>query len=121
VPAYKSKPARLVKGLHTPIVSEHEYWQAERLLKKKNPAISKRDEVYQKGVLNDYAGKKMTAGNSKGKSKSYWYYVSPTSRKHFSAIKIHNQFHELLETLSFLDQEQLLIPVAKTYPKQRRS
>jgi site-specific DNA recombinase len=107
VPAYKNKPQQIVKGRHLPIISEEDYWRAQAQLKRKNHAVTKRDEVYLKGVLNDEAGRKMTAGNSKGKSKTYWYYVSPSNRKHFPANKLHEQFQYLLEQLSLLDEEKI--------------
>lgn len=101
VPATKNKPAHLVKGLHDPIISEQDYWLVqERLHGGKKYAVQNRDDVPLRGVLHCGCGKKLTAGNSKGKSRYYWYYVCGTCKTNLSATKLHRQFDDLLDNLS---------------------
>lgn len=101
VPATKNKPAHLVKGLHDPIVSQEDYWLVQERLQGKTITLQNRDEVPLRGALNCGCGRKFTAGNSKGRAKYYWYYVCPTCKLSLSAAKLHEQFNELLDNLSF--------------------
>lgn len=98
-----------VKGLHTPIISEFDFWQAQNLLNKRNKkAHHPQETAFLKGVLKDQTGELMTAGNSKGRSGAYyWYYVSKVSRQHFAANKLHGQFYELLENLNISKEKAL--------------
>lgn len=101
VPESKNKPAHLVKGLHDPIISEQDYWLVQERLQGKAITIQNSEEVPLRGVLHCGCGKVMTAGNSKGKNKYYWYYVCKDCKQNLSANKLHRQFDELLENLSF--------------------
>jgi site-specific DNA recombinase len=106
VPASKHKPAHLVKGLHDPIVSEQDYWLVQEKLTGKTITVQNREEVPLRGVLHCGCSEKMTAGNSKGKSKYYWYYVCHKCKVNLSAKKLHRQFDELLDNMS-LDPKSL--------------
>jgi site-specific DNA recombinase len=101
VPATKNKPAHLVRGLHDAIISEQDYWLVQDRLMGKNINNQNREDVPLRGVLSCDCGRKFTAGNSKGKSKYYWYYVCHTCKQNLSANKLHRQFNEVLENLSF--------------------
>jgi site-specific DNA recombinase len=101
VPATKNKPAHLVKGLHDPIISEQDYWLVQERLKGKTNTVQNRKDVPLRGVLHCGCGRKLTAGNSKGKSRYYWYYVCNTCKQNLSATKLHRQFDDLLDNLSF--------------------
>lgn len=109
VPAAKNIPAKLVTGLHTPIISEQDYWLAQQRLHGKTITLQNRDEVPLRGVLQCWCGKKVTAGNSRSKSgRYYWYYLCPEHRKNMPATRLHTQFSEILDHLSF-DLETLRI------------
>lgn len=97
---------KLAEGLHAPIISEYDYWQAQELLSGRRKLTHQlNEEVFLRGVLKDYEGNVMTAGNSRGKlGKYYWYYVSRKNKINYSATKLHNQFYALLDALS-LDEE----------------
>lgn len=101
VPAYKKENEKYVKGLHDGIVPEHTWWQVQQLMNKSKPRTVVNDEVPLRSVLHCHCGQPLTAGNSKGKLKYYWYYKC---NKHpeisYSATKLHNQFDELLSNLS---------------------
>jgi site-specific DNA recombinase len=99
--AYKGKPARLVKGNHTAIVSETAYWLAQERLNGKKYARHAKETVPLRGVLKHHCGNLFTAGNSKGKKKYYWYYLCNCDRKSFSAEKLHAQFYEMLHHFSY--------------------
>lgn len=101
VPATKTKPSHLVKGIHVPVISEQDYWLAQERLSGKTNNTQNRDEVPLRGVLHCGCGRKLTAGNSKGKSRYYWYYVCNTCKQNLSANKLHRQFDDLLDNLSF--------------------
>ncbi len=99
--------AKLAQGLHTPIISEYDFYKAQQLLTgRKGITQQPREDVFLRGVIKDYAGNLMTAGNSRSRSgRYYWYYVSKTTRQNFSATKIHAQFLQLLDMLSFSHRE----------------
>jgi site-specific DNA recombinase len=105
VPAQKSKPAHLVKGIHDAIISEQDYWLVQDRLSGKTITVQNRDEVPLRGALSCGCGKKFTAGNSKGKAKYYWYYVCKDCRLNLSATRLHKQFDELLDNLSFAPED----------------
>lgn len=120
VPAYKGKPSRIVKAHHSPIVSEGMYWRAQELLGQ-GPKYLKhmKDEVYLRGVLHCHeCGRIMTAGNSKGKYRYYWYYLCVTEKENFSAIRLHEQFQEILGYFTFRGKALAYIK-AKTSEKIR--
>ena len=94
------KAGKLVKGLHAPIISEQEYWMASERINGKRNIAHKSEEVPLRGVLRCFCGKLVTAGKSKGKSKHYWYYWCTEHKNNLPARKIHEQFNELLSTLS---------------------
>lgn len=103
VPAHRNNPSQLVKGLHQAIVSEGEYWQAQTRLNQKAISQQSRDDVPLRGALKCHCGRIMTAGNSRSKSGNYyWYYVCSAHRQvNLSARKLHDQFNQILDLLSF--------------------
>jgi site-specific DNA recombinase len=101
VPAQKSKPAHLIKGIHDPIISEQDYWLVQDRLQGKGINLQNRDEVPLRGVLACGCGRKFTAGNSKGRTKYYWYYFCHGCRQNLSASRLHKIFNELLDNLKF--------------------
>ena len=101
VPASKTKPAHLVKGLHDAIISTQDYWLVQERLQGKTITVQNRDEVPLRGALSCGCGQRFTAGNSKGRTKYYWYYVCRQCSLNLSAAKLHDQFNELLDNLSF--------------------
>lgn len=111
VPAFKGQPEKMVNGLHDAIVSEFDYWAAADILSGNNHRFHGRDEVPLRGALYCHCGKKMTAAPSKSKTgRYYWYYFCEVHRKtNLSAIKLHESFYEILETISFTDDEIKLI------------
>lgn len=102
VPAYRDQPEKIVKAIHSPLVTETVYWQIQELLGGKRHSSQPKEEVPLRGVLRCSCGRKMTAAPSQGKSgKHYWYYFCESHRKkNLSAIKIHAQFYDLLDNLS---------------------
>lgn len=105
VPAYKGSAEKFIKGIHEPVVSEFDYWRAQDRLKNKSFTIQRKDDVPLRGVLKCKCGRLMTAGNSRGKTgKYYWYYLCPVHRENFSGTKIHDQFNELLDLLSYSEE-----------------
>lgn len=103
VPAYRDQPERLVKGIHSGIVSEDLYYKAAaRLTGHARTNVHSNEDVPLKGVLVGPEGRLMSAGNSRSKSgKHYWYYVQQEDHRHLSANKLHAQMGEILDLLSF--------------------
>jgi len=101
------KSDKYVKGLHQPIISDYDFWQAQTLLGTRGKITHQaNEEVFLRGVLKDFNGQLMTAGNSRGRSgQYYWYYVSKITRQNHSAIKLHEQFFNLLETMQLSPAE----------------
>jgi len=106
VPAYKNQPARVVKGLHVPIVSENDYYMAMDKLSGKNFRHQNNEAVPLRGVVKCHCGKLLTAAPSKSKTgKYYWYYFCNDHRKaNFSANKMHGQLLAILDELT-MDKE----------------
>lgn len=98
---------KIADGLHTPIVTEYDFYKAAEILQKKKPIVHQsNDEVFLRGVLKDASGNLMTAGNSRGRGdKYYWYYVSKFNRQNFAAKKLHQQFFDLISLLKFSSKE----------------
>lgn len=59
VPAYKNQPAKVVKGIHSAIVSDEEYWTMRQKLSGKNYRHQKSDDVPLRGILHRSYGKLM--------------------------------------------------------------
>ena len=106
VPAYADHPEQLIDAVHPAIIPKGQFWTAQELLndnKRKNYHAN--EEVPLKGVLRcPECGAVMSAGNSKGKKKYYWYYLCSVHRKNFSAKKLEQQLNEILDLLSFSDK-----------------
>ncbi len=116
------KKMTMVKGLHAPLISPDLFWTAYYKLsgKKKGPGTQNNDATPLRGVLQCWCGRSVTSGNSRGRhGKYYWYYLCPQHRKNLNAIKLHNQFNEILEHLSFdaddleLLREKVITRIAK--------
>lgn len=102
LPAYKGKPSMEVTAIHEPIISKYDYYSAQSKFNHKGITVQPSEEVWLRGVLHCKCGRRMTAGNSRGKlGKLYWYYKCPEHKKNYSAVKLHNQFNEILILLSF--------------------
>jgi site-specific DNA recombinase len=103
VPAYKGKPSYIRKGHHAPIISEEMYYRAQELLSLGQKYVKHlKEEVFLRGVLKcNECGRMMTAGNSKGKLRYYWYYLCVDHKINYSAINMHKQFEEMLDCFTY--------------------
>lgn len=101
IPPHAGRKNKFAKGIHTPIVSEQDYWLIQDRLFKKTKTVHKNEEVPLRGVLHCWCGRNVTAGNSRSKSGKYhWYYLCPEHRQNLPATKLHKRFAELLDELS---------------------
>ncbi|MCD6013090.1 MAG: site-specific recombinase, invertase Pin [Flavipsychrobacter sp.] len=100
VPSYYDEPEQLIEGKHQAIIDKATYWAVQDKLSGKQNNRHNNEEVPLRGSLHCECGRYMTAGNSKGKSKYYWYYICPTCKENHSAITLHKQFDDLLGELS---------------------
>lgn len=102
VPKHKNEPARLVKGLHTAIITEQDYWLAQQKLPGRTLSSQNRDEVPLRGVLKSRSGRLFTAMNARSKSgRYYWYYQEQDTKKIYPANRLHEQFYRVLDELTF--------------------
>lgn len=103
-PSYYDEPESLVKGIHTPLVPETDWYQVQAIFQGKKPlqrSVQNAD-VPLKGVLKCFCSRLLTAGNSRGRKKYYWYYKCNTHTEiNLPANQLHRQFDEMLKTLSF--------------------
>ena len=121
VNSYYDEPEQLVKGIHEPIIDEAKWWKCQALLQgaKGRKHITYNEEVPLRGALRCYCQALLTAGNSKGRHGTYyWYYNCQVHREHnLNATRLHAQFQELLKELSIpkfmIDylQEQVLLNI----------
>ena len=100
VPSYYDEPEKLVDGVHEPIIDKMTYWAAQGRITGKRNYLQNNEEVPLRGALHCTCGRCMTAGNSKGKTKYYWYYVCLSCKINLSATKLHGQYIGILEELS---------------------
>jgi hypothetical protein len=103
IPAFKDLPEKFVKGLHKPIVSEAEYWTAQKMLSQKRPMKVRADEEFPlRGVLKCMCGSPFTAGWSKGAKEYYLYYrCVKHSNINIPGLRLHEEFNRILKALSF--------------------
>jgi site-specific DNA recombinase len=106
VPSYGDDPGGwLTKGIHEPIVDQSTWYRAQEMLE---PRTIRRtvmnEEVPLRSVLKCFCGRCMTAGNSKGKRKHYWYYRCDShTGMNYNATKLHTQLEEVITNLSLPD------------------
>jgi len=101
VPAYYDDPERITKGIHASIISEGIYYQVQDMLfGRRQVHTSFNDEVPLRGLLRCECGRMITAGNSKGRNRNYWYYRCPVHMKNLSGDKLHKQLRDILKELS---------------------
>jgi len=107
VPKKGDKPAFEVNGIHEPIISKLTFYKAQSRLNNKKASQQPDNEVYLRGILTCSCGRKLTAGKSTGRAgKYYWYYKCNThTEKNFPANKLHAEFDEILNGLSFSQSE----------------
>lgn len=101
VPAYRKEPTKYVKGLHEAIIEESVWWNVQHKIGN-TPRIktSLNEKVHLRGFLQCSCGALLTAGESKGKYKYYWYYKCNQHKANHSVIKLHQQFNEVLSYFS---------------------
>jgi len=103
IPADKFGPAQYKKGIHQPLVTEIDFWNAQHLLGNIKPTKVQPKKLFPlRGLVKCWCGQHMTAGYSKGKSKYYLYYrcIHHTEKNYRGEI-MHDQFNDLLDTISF--------------------
>jgi site-specific DNA recombinase len=105
VPSFYDEPEKLVEGKHEPIIDKATWWAVQGKLSGKQYNKHDNEVVPLRGSLHCECGRYMSAGNSKGKYKYYWYYICPECRQNHSAIKLHKQFDEVLSHFSFEEIE----------------
>ena len=105
VPETKFTRGEIKQGIHEPIISIELWDLCQSINSPKNNNKYAVDEVPLRGALRCWCGQKLTAGRSKGRSKHYWYYLCSTHKENLSADKLHKQFDEILEVLSFSEAE----------------
>lgn len=103
IPATTKLKERYIRGIHQPIISETDFWLANKKSSQTPPSKSQPKELFPlRGILKCWCGKNMTAGYSKGKKKYYPYYrCTVHTAKNYNGDKLHNQFEQFLDTFKF--------------------
>lgn len=106
VPAGNGQPARIIKGLHKPIISEATYHAAVKKVANKSPHhFTPRQDIPLRGILHCKCGASISGSFSKGKSKRYLYYFCAKERsKNFSGNYLHDIFSKMLSSISFSEK-----------------
>ena len=123
VPAFKDLPEKYVKGIHKPIISEAEFWLAQKLLSNKRPTKMRSCEDFPlRGVLKCWCGLSMTAGWSKGKKDYYLYYRCLThTNVNIPGPRLHEEFDRLIKEFSFSREHvDLLLNFSKVLLEEPR-
>lgn len=111
VSAYGGQPEYFTKGLHEPIINEADWHRVQRILNA--PKVTRtvmNEDVPLRSVLKCIHGNFLTAGNSKGRRRYYWYYRNPCcSKNNLPATKLHDQLHQVLNGLSLPDHYLLYL------------
>lgn len=103
VPAFKELPEKFVKGIHEPIISETDYWMAQRMLSNKRPMKVRADDEFPlRGILKCWCGQSMTAGWTKGKCQYYLYYrCIEHTNINIPGQRLHDQWDSIIKGLHF--------------------
>lgn len=110
LPKHGHNPAKMVKAIHPPIISENDYWLVQERINTKTRATQRHENVYLKGALHCECGLKFSSDKSKGKSGKYYnYYLCRVHRKNFSAVKLHKQMDEILQVISLPKESIALV------------
>jgi DNA invertase Pin-like site-specific DNA recombinase len=104
IPAYKNEEARVVKGVHTPIISEALFNDVQDVLngRKRKPLTSQhglREEFPLRGnLLCKQCGRLLTASTSKGNGGLYYYYHCTNGcKERFHSTEVNEAFdHKLI-------------------------
>lgn len=104
IESWKDEPEQIVKGIHSPIISEDIFWAAQNKLHGNNKRTRiYDDEVQMRGILRcNNCGYNLTGGRSRGKSGRYWYYYRclRCNGQNFSVQKAHAELSEVLSAIS---------------------
>jgi site-specific DNA recombinase len=106
VPAHKGRKKPYAQGIHAPIISEQDFWMAQEKFSGKKRSTHANEEVFLRGALKCWCGRKVTAGKSRNRfGKGYWYYLCSEHRENMSAKVLHEKFQDLLKELSLPEKD----------------
>lgn len=111
IKAYSNEPEKYVKGIHETIITDDDFYRVQSLLSRSElPKRQYNENAYLKQVIVcPECYKPMTCGNSKGKTKSYWYYECTTHRRSYNVDVAHAKFNEILSTITFTENQILYL------------
>lgn len=105
IPAYKDEEAKVVKGIHSPIISEELFYDVQDILngRKRKPLTSKhglREEFPLRGnLLCTQCGRLLTASTSKGNGGLYYYYHCTNGcKERFHSEEVNKALYQKLVT-----------------------
>jgi site-specific DNA recombinase len=106
LPAYKSEEARLVKGIHEPLISEELFYTVQDILDGRKRKVPSKNTAREEYPLRGYlrcrkCGGNLTASSSKGNGGMYYYYHCTTKcGERFKAELANEKFVEELGKIS---------------------
>lgn len=104
VPPLQELPEKFVKSIHSPIISDAEYWLVQNILNKtkKKTRIQPAEDFPLRGILKCWCGKGMTAGYTKGRKNYYLYYrCTEHTNYNIPGNTLHDALEAVLRGLSF--------------------
>ncbi len=107
LPAYNGELEKLVKALHSPIISEAVFWITnEKMNGQSRYRTVPKDDFPLRGIIKCDCGWHLTASYSKGKRKYYMYYSCPKERsRNYRGERMHELMENVLMELSFTPQQ----------------
>jgi site-specific DNA recombinase len=111
IKAYNHEPEKYVKGIHETIISDDDFYRVQALLSRTElPKRQYNEAAYLKQVIVcAECYRPMTCGNSKGKTKYYWYYECTTHRRSFNVDVAHAKFNQILSLVTFSENQILYL------------
>jgi site-specific DNA recombinase len=106
IPAYRTEEAKLVKGIHEPLVSEELFYTVQDVLDGRKRKVPSKNTAREEYPLRGYlqcrkCGGNLTASSSKGNGGMYYYYHCTTKcGERFKAALANDKFAEELAKIS---------------------
>lgn len=122
VPGFKDEASRLVEGKHSRIIEEGLFFRvSDKAGGNTQKHTTLNPDVYLRGIVKcQHCENLLTAGNSKGRNRKYWYYLCNSCRKeNIRAEVAHSMIYNILSKLSIGQAEkEYLIKSARTQFKE---
>lgn len=104
VPAFRSEPERLIKGIHEPCYHESLFWANQQLMNgaQIKPKFIQSTKLPLRGLLKcEHCGHTLTGSASRGRNKRYWYYRCLNCKNsNYNADKVDTRLKKVLSYMN---------------------